>query len=117
MPAGTVLLPGEEPLPLLPPEMAPPVGEAEPAPAPTPALVPGTTEETRVVPLTAAGTPCGPAGMVSATAVLVVTAEGWVVMGSGWVVTGKGWVVTMVGMPVMTPWESSWEVKDVKPLV
>lgn len=70
VPFGTVLL-LLEPAPVVPlPEDTPPVlpvGEAAPPP---------TTEETRVVPLTAAGMPCGPAGMVSATAVLVVTATG-----------------------------------------
>lgn len=73
VPFGTVLLP-LEPAPVVPlPEETPPVlpvlpvGEAAPPP---------TTEETRVVPLTAAGMPCGPAGIVAATAVLVRTAEG-----------------------------------------
>lgn len=53
----------------------PPVGAADP---------PATTDDTRVVPLTAAGTPCGPAGTlcgpagtpVGTDAVLVVTREG-----------------------------------------
>lgn len=70
VPFGTVLLPFD-PAPVVPlPEDTPPVlpvGAADPPP---------TTEETRVVPLTAAGMPCGPAGIVAATAVLVRMAEG-----------------------------------------
>lgn len=46
VPLGTVLLPPAPELPL--PDEAPPVGEAAPPPM---------TEDTRVVPLTAAGTP------------------------------------------------------------
>lgn len=105
VPTGTVLLPPAPPGLLLPEDM-PPVGAAAPPP---------TTEDTRVVPFTAAGMPCGPAGAeVGATAVLVVATSGWSVTGVGRVVTGSGWVVTTdnsgVGMPVTTPRELVCEV-------
>lgn len=77
VPLGTVLLPPALPAPpeVLLPDDAPPVGEAAPPP---------TTDDTRVVPFTAAGTPCGPTGTtVGATAVLVVAASGWVVTAVG----------------------------------
>lgn len=111
-----VLEPPVVPLVLLPPDVVPlvleplptvPLVELEPGPTP----VEGATTGMRVVLLTAAG-----GVYVGVPAGLVATA-GWVVTGVGWVVTADGWVVTGVGIPVTTPRELVWVVKDVNGLV
>ena len=90
VPVGTVLLPPAVPFPplLLPGTMAPPEGAAEPAP-PTIELSMAPPNDVSMAPpievsmdvlLASAG---APAGIVSATAVLVKTGLGWVVTGVG----------------------------------
>lgn len=80
VPVGTVLLPPVVPFPLmLPGTTAPPDGAAEPAP-PTIEVSMDIIEVSMDVLLASAGEP---AGMVSATAVLVKTGSGWVVTGVG----------------------------------